>query len=195
MRETGREREGGESILLASSLGCLCLEGGQKSTSTYDVHVSVRYPQGTQKSACTHGVPADRYCPVPRRHTSSTLLLLQPLSLLWGHRWRRIDFPATAPIPAPRSGHQMAVYAAGEQIFLYGGYSKVSVWVSGACVREGRGWCGGRKRSRAGGSCGFLPRPEVVPKPVVVCSFVRVLGLSFLFSRCCVCGVRGKTQA
>ncbi|CAM9991694.1 unnamed protein product, partial [Ectocarpus sp. 13 AM-2016] len=39
-------------------------------------------------------------------------------------RWRRIEFPATATIPAPRSGHQMAVYAPGEQIFLYGGYSK-----------------------------------------------------------------------
>eukprot|EP00903_Cladosiphon_okamuranus_P016175 g14926.t1 len=39
-------------------------------------------------------------------------------------KWRRIEFPATAPIPSPRSGHQMAVYAAGEQIFLYGGYSK-----------------------------------------------------------------------
>ncbi|CAM9309596.1 unnamed protein product [Ascophyllum nodosum] len=38
--------------------------------------------------------------------------------------WRRIEFPGTAPIPSPRSGHQMAVHAAGEQIFLYGGYSK-----------------------------------------------------------------------
>ncbi|CAN0173591.1 unnamed protein product, partial [Laminaria digitata] len=40
-------------------------------------------------------------------------------------KWRRVEFPAMAPVPAPRSGHQMAVYSAGDQIFLYGGWSKV----------------------------------------------------------------------
>lgn len=46
-------------------------------------------------------------------------------------RWRRVDFPVTATIPAPRSGHQMAVHGGGEQIFLYGGWSKVwdAMWL------------------------------------------------------------------
>lgn len=38
--------------------------------------------------------------------------------------WRQVDTPVTTTIPAPRSGHQMAVHGGGDQIFLYGGWSK-----------------------------------------------------------------------
>lgn len=40
-------------------------------------------------------------------------------------RWTQIHFKSHVSIPKPRSGMQMAVYPAEDQVFLYGGYSKI----------------------------------------------------------------------
>lgn len=110
------------------------------------------------------------------------------------HRWRRIDFPVTAPVPAPRSGHQMAVYSVGEQIFLYGGYSKVVRSANGSleisCYHAVLvSWRSGRDGRRVS---------YCVWRPVVLCArkmmrkkeartvryYVRIGGRRMTFSAC-----------